>query len=458
MPVVFRPVDTDYDRHRASGNDDPMPHTQDLTSCFAECIGPSGLDRHDFESALAATVPGLATIRQAHADGSLPLLRLPGEVDDLQPVSRLARRYRSDFGHVVVLGTGGSSLGARTLYALADNGFGPPAGIPALRCMDNVDPDTFKMLFAALDPPRTGWLVVSKSGETAETVTQALVVLDALKRWDIDPSAHMTAVTQPGDSTLRRLARTHRMTVLDCDPGIGGRYSALSATGLLPAMIAGLDAAAVRAGAASVSDPVLAGAAPESIPAAQGAALAFAAYRTRGIAQTVLMPYADALSPFGLWFRQLWAESLGKDGTGITPIDALGTVDQHSQLQLWLDGPADKLFTLIVLDRAGRGARVPAALAADPGLSYIRGRTIGDLMDAEQRATAETLARNGRPTRVISLPGLDERAMGALMMHFMLETMIAAHLLGVDAFDQPAVEEGKILARKYLAAIPPRAS
>ena len=429
-----------------------MPYTQDLTSCFAEAIGPRGPDRTDFESVLAATAPALATLRQAHADGGLPLLRLPGARGDLEAASRISVRYRSDFDHVVVLGTGGSSLGARTLYALADRGFGPAAGFPAVRFMDNVDPDTFEALFAALDLRRTGWLAVSKSGETAETVTQLLAALDALKRRGIDPSAHVAAVTQPGDSALRRLAATHRLTALDCDPGIGGRYSALSASGLLPAMIAGLDAPAVRAGAASVLDPLLAGAAPDAIPAAEGAALAVAALRARAISQTVLMAYADGLADFALWFRQLWAESLGKDGTGTTPIDALGTVDQHSQLQLWLAGPADKLFTLIVLERAGEGARIPAALASDPGLSYIRNRTLGDLMDAEQRATAETLARQGRPTRVISLPRLDERAMGALMMHFMLETMIAAHLLGVDAFDQPAVEEGKVLARSYLAA------
>ncbi len=435
-----------------------MPYTQDLTSCFADTIGPRGLDRGDFESALEATAPGLAGIGEAYADGSLPLLRLPGRRSDLDELIRLADRYRSDFDEVAVLGTGGSSLGGRSLCALADRGFGPPAGAHRLRFMDNVDPDTWEALFAALDLRRTGWLVVSKSGETAETVAQLLVVLDALDRGGLDAGERMTAVAQPGDSTLRRIAAAHGISVLDCDPGIGGRYSVLSVAGLLPAAIAGLDGAAVRGGASEVLDPVLAGAAPDSIPAAQGAALAVAAYRTREIAQTVLMPYADALSAFALWFRQLWAESLGKDGAGTTPIDALGTVDQHSQLQLWLDGPADKLFTLVTLERAGLGAEVPSALAADPGLSYIRGRTIGDLMEAEQRATAGTLARNGRLTRVISLPGLDERAMGALMMHFMLETMIAAHLLGVDAFDQPAVEEGKILARSYLAATSRRAT
>ncbi len=275
------------------------------------------------------------------------------------------------------------------------------------------------------------------------------------RRWrraEIDAADRVTALAEPGDNTLRRLAAAHGFPVLDCDPGIGGRYSALSATGLLPATIAGLDATAFREGAAAALDPVLAGAEPRSVPPAEGAALAVSLLRRSGIAQTVLMPYADRLADFARWFRQLWAESLGKDGAGTTPIDALGTIDQHSQLQLWLDGPADKLFTLIVLDRAGTGVRIGAALAADPALAYIRDRTIGDLMAAEQRATAEVLARNGRPVRVLRLSTLDERAMGALMMHFMLETMIAAHLFGVDPFDQPAVEEGKALTRSYLAA------
>ena len=175
--------------------------------------------------------------------------------------------------------------------------------------------------------------------------------------------------------------------------------------------------------------------------------------RQRGIATTVLMPYVDRLANFGLWYRQLWAESLGKNGTGTTPIRAVGTVDQHSQLQLYLAGPADKMFTVVMLDCAGTGATVDAGLAADEALSYLYGRTMGDLMDAEQRATAVTLARHGRPTRLIRLASLDERVMGSLMMHFMLETIIAAHLLGVDPFGQPAVEEGKVLTRSYLAAM-----
>jgi glucose-6-phosphate isomerase len=168
------------------------------------------------------------------------------------------------------------------------------------------------------------------------------------------------------------------------------------------------------------------------------------------VAITVLMPYVDRLAHFGQWYRQLWAESLGKGGNGTTPVRAMGPVDQHSQLQLYLDGPRDKMFTLIQLKVAGQGPRVDPTLAEDPALYYLADRTMGDLVEAEQRATAETLARNGRPVRIFRLERLDESVLGALMMHFMIETVIASNLVGVDPFNQPAVEEGKVLTRDYL--------
>ncbi len=255
----------------------------------------------------------------------------------------------------------------------------------------------------------------------------------------------------PGESPLRRVCERWGVETLMHDPGIGGRYAVLSLVGVLPAMIAGLDAPALRAGAAEVLDATLGAATPADSAPAVGAAISIALVRERGIATTVLMPYADRLAPFGLWFRQLWAESLGKDGAGTTPVRAVGATDQHSQLQLYLAGPRDKMFTLVTLECAGSGPRVAAGMAEDAALAYLRGRTMGDLMDAEQRATADTLARNGRPVRVLRLARLDERALGALLMHFMLETIIAAGLMGVDPFDQPAVEEGKALARAYLA-------
>jgi glucose-6-phosphate isomerase len=185
------------------------------------------------------------------------------------------------------------------------------------------------------------------------------------------------------------------------------------------------------------------------VPAALGAALAVTLAQG-GKPISVLMAYADRLERFTRWYVQLWAESLGKDGHGSTPVAAIGPVDQHSQLQLYIGGPRDKLVTVITADNAGQGPQVDAAMAKTAHEPGFGGKYIGDLVAAQGRATAETLARNGVPVRTIHLPRLDEEALGELLMHFMLETIVAARLLGVDAFDQPAVEEGKLLAKTYL--------
>jgi glucose-6-phosphate isomerase len=398
---------------------------QHLTDgCLAETIGAGGVSRAELAPILAETKPATDRLRA----WSLPLLKLPARRDDLAAIENVARSFR-DLDEVVVLGTGGSSLGGQTVCAVSDR------RSPRLHFHDNVDPHTFGLLLATLDPKRTGVIAISKSGTTAETLAQLVILL----KWG---AARFCVVTEPKDSPLSRLARAHNMAMLDHDPGIGGRYSVLSVTGALPATIAGVDAVALRQGAAEVLDGTL------EAPAT-GAALALALWRRKGATQTVLMPYCDRLATFALWFRQLWAESLGKNGAGTTPIRAVGTVDQHSQLQLYLAGPRDKMFTLILLDCAKEGPVIDAKLAS--GLDYLAGKPLGALMDAEGRATYETLLRNGRPTRLIRIAKLDESVMGALLMHYMLETIITAHLLGVDPFDQPAVEEGKILTREYLS-------
>ncbi|RAV76127.1 glucose-6-phosphate isomerase, partial [Aerococcus loyolae] len=182
-----------------------------------------------------------------------------------------------------------------------------------------------------------------------------------------------------------------------------------------------------------------------------GAALSLALQREKGANMTVLMAYADRLERFLAWHCQLWAESLGKQGKGTTPVRALGPVDQHSQLQLYLDGPKDKMFTAFTVETKGEGPEVSPDIARGTGFAALAGHRIGDLVDAEARATIDTLAKNGRPVRTFRLKKLNERALGGLFMHFMLETIIAGKMLGIDPFDQPAVEEGKILAKKYLA-------
>jgi len=435
-----------------------IPFRQRTENCFSDAIGPGGLDPVAFGREIERLAPALDRLRRAHGGGTMALLRLATAHDDLAALGAVARHLRQDFDHVIVLGTGGSSLGGQALCALARPiGGGVGTGhVP--RFVENIDPDSFQCLLKARDPARTAVIVVSKSGATAETLFQFLACLAAFaeKLGDWRAASHFVVVTEPGDNPLRRLAAAHGMTILDHDPNIGGRFSVLSLVGLLPALVAGLDAAAVRDGAAAVLDATLAASNPGDSGPAVGAAIAVGLMREKAIAQTVLMPYADRLGPFARWFRQLWAESLGKKGRGMTPLAALGAVDQHSQLQLYLDGPRDKMFTLVTLARAGVGPRIPPELVGDDRLRYLAGRSMGDLMAAEQRATAEALAGNGRPLRCFELQTLDERALGALMMHFMLETVFAAHLMDVDPFDQPAVEEGKERARRYLGEMEPK--
>ena len=429
-----------------------MDYRQSIEGCLAEQVGQRGLDPGTLDALLTRAAPALDKLKRLRDDGSLPLLRLPGRKDDIAQLRRILKTFRAaprqKFRDVLILGTGGSSLGGQTLYALADE-----RAQPRLHFLDNIDPATFEALFAAIDPARTGVIAISKSGGTAETMTQFAICIDWL-RTKLDPDAvgrHTIAVTEPRDNPLRQLAARLTMPILDHDPGIGGRYSVLSNVGLLPAMLAGLDVVALREGAGETLEAALSADTPRESAPALGAAIAVGLAEQRGIGTTVILPYVDRLAHFGLWFRQLWAESLGKDGKGTTPIRAMGTVDQHSQLQLYLAGPADKMFTIVTSEVAGSGPIVPRDLATDPSLAYLTGKRMGDLLDAEQRATEQSLIRNGRPTRRFHIARLDEKTLGGLLMHFMLETIIAADLLGVDAFDQPAVEEGKVLARKYLA-------
>ncbi|MEM7224415.1 MAG: glucose-6-phosphate isomerase [Pseudomonadota bacterium] len=410
-------------------------------NCLARHVGDSGLSDATLARLMDEAAGARARLRAAR--DHLPLLALPHARDDLPALEALARELRDGFDRVLVLGTGGSSLGARTLIALA-----PPAERARLIFLEDLDPNTMGELLASADPARSAVLAVSKSGGTLEALAPLLILLDwleaALGRNAL--AKRVWAITEPGSNVLRRLAAAKGFACLDHDPNVGGRFSVLSNVGLLPAMIAGLDGTAVRKGAAGVLTHTLEN---DDTAPALGAAISVGLAQERGIAQSVLLCYAARLGEFGYWFRQLWAESLGKEGHGTTPIRAMGPVDQHSQLQLYLDGPADKMFTLIALDQGGQGPAV--ARGSEPDLAYLEGRHLGDMIDAMARATAETLAHKGRPVRVFKLTRLDEEALGALLMHFMLETILAADLLGVNAFDQPAVEDGKVLARQYLS-------
>ena len=307
-------------------------------------------------------------------------------------------------------------------------------------------------LFEKIEPKKTGFLVISKSGSTAETLAQFIYCLEVFGRnigWD-KLCDHFTSITKPGYRPLRQISENHGITVLDHHPEIGGRYSAFSVTGILPALIAGVDGEALRNGAIDIINTIANADSVREVAPAVGAVLAVGLANHHGIAVSVFMPYLDRLERFSKWYRQLWAESLGKKGQGMTPVDAMGTVDQHSQLQLYLEGPKDKYFTLIVSEMRNKGGFLPKELVSVSDLQFLANQRIGDLMAAEQRATFETLVTHNCPTRLIEISDLDEYVLGSLMMHFMLETILAADLMGVNPFDQPAVDEGKKLVRKIM--------
>jgi glucose-6-phosphate isomerase len=435
-----------------------MPFQQDIESARAENVGAHGVAKAALDEALGRAEAGLAWLRDAHAKSTLPLLRLPARTGDLDEIASTAARLRAGATDVVLLGTGGSSLGGQTLAQLADIGVRGVEAFragPRLHFMDNLDPVTFGALLDRLPLATTRFVAISKSGGTGETLMQTAAALSAVKAAGLaarigELFVGVSEAVKPGKANGLRELLGASVPVLEHDPGVGGRFSVLSNVGLLPAAVLGLDVAAIRRGAAMALAPVLAAQSAAAVPAALGAALnAAAAAAGKNIA--VLMAYADRLERFSRWYVQLWAESLGKDGKGTTPLGALGPVDQHSQLQLFIAGPRDKLFTVITTGVAGKGPRIDVDLARRAGEADFAGRTIGDLVAAQGRATAQTLAKHGCPVRTIHVETLDETSLGALLMHFMLETIIAAHLLGVEAFDQPAVEEGKVLAKQYLA-------
>jgi glucose-6-phosphate isomerase len=439
-----------------------MRLNQSIELCHDVEVGPSGLSGGEIETALVRTEAGLTLLRDARRTGAMPLLELPDHDGDLAGIREAADWLADGASDVIILGTGGSSLGGQTLAQVGGWRL-PVAGEfidrPRLHFLDNLDPLTFAAALDALDLDRTKVLVVSKSGGTGETLMQTIAMLSAfeeagLKDRIADRMLALTEPVMPGRlNKLHKLVEPLGVRMLDHHPEIGGRYSALSNVGLIPAAMMGLDIKAIRRGAAEVLRPVLDGAPPADCAPAVGAAVAVALAERRSLRINVMMAYADRLERFTRWWVQLWSESLGKQGRGMTAVPAIGPVDQHSALQLFLDGPADKFFTIVTTRCGDLGPRIDPALATDAGQPEFAGRTIGDLVAAQQRATTETLARNGRPVRVINVEQVDDSHAGALLMHFFLETILAAHLLGIDAFDQPAVEEGKVLARTYLTKL-----
>ena len=416
---------------------------------------PSGVT----PEAIAALAPRL---REAHdamlADakrGILGFRELEAQATERERVISWARGVAPECRDVVVLGIGGSALGAlalRTALLPRDWNARPleaRGGRPRLHLLDNVDPRSVRGLLDLVDAPRTRFLVISKSGSTAETMSQYLAVRERLASLGLAAKDHLAFVTDPEKGVLRRIAREEGIPAFEVPANVGGRFSVLSPVGTLPAALVGMDVAALVAGATEMRDRC-AGESFQRDPALAFAALQWRAQAEAGQGMHVLMPYSDAYRDLAPWFVQLWAESLGKrrrDGThvGPTPIAAVGATDQHAQVQLFMEGPVDKTVTFIEVAEDDGGDLTIPSKGSPAELAYLGGRGFGELLRAECRATAGALARMGRPTMTLRVTRADAWHLGGLFMLFELATIHAGRLYGVDPLDQPGVELGKQL-------------
>jgi len=426
----------------------------DYTNMMAPGVR-GGITEAEWKAAQSLFDKARETFAKRQDAGELGFLELPGN-DELHTESvDFAKRTRGRFDDVVVLGIGGSALGPIALrtalrkpqWNLLDAGDRDLR--PRLHVLDNLDPVTVGgLLERVVKLERTLFIVTSKSGGTAETMAQYLVIRDAVEKHRLSAKDHIVFVTDPQKGALRLLARQDAIPALEIPPNVGGRFSVLSPVGVLPAALIGIDTGALLEGAADMARRCEAGTLTKN-PAGTFATLQFLADSKYGKHVHVLMPYSDALRDMAAWFVQLWAESLGKarDGggsahVGPTPLAALGATDQHSQVQLFMEGPEDKTVTFIAAP-ARDDVEIPTLHPKVSELSYLGGHKLGEVLDIERRATAGALATRGRPNMTIELDAVDAAHVGGLLMLFEIATIYAGALYDVNPLDQPGVELGK---------------
>eukprot|EP00913_Durusdinium_trenchii_P006086 g5698.t1 len=435
--------------------------TIEHANCLRDRVGEHGLDParlgpgSDAATAAASITQSLAKTRGTGWERWRQLWHNPMRGDHVSAINALVKERSGRFENLVVLGIGGSALGNIALQSALN----PPTWNlmpdkqrkgPRLFVIDNVDPSNFRAIMDLCPPKKTLYNVVSKSGETAETAAQFMIVRDMLAR-EVGKKAaeHVVAVTDPEKGTMRTICNEAGYATLPVPEGVGGRFSALSPVGLFSAAMCGIDIEGLLDGAAVMdqrcSDPDI-----TKNPAAMLATLLCELAARKGKPNHVMMPYANGLYLMADWFRQLWAESLGKkhsvDGevvyAGFTPIKALGATDQHSQVQLYREGPNDKVFAFLEVEDFGADVTIPAGLGVE-NLAYLEGQSMTRLLNAEKRATEYALVESQRPNLTIKFPTIDAVHVGEFIALWQIATAYAGRMLGVDAYDQPAVETGK---------------
>lgn len=402
-------------------------------------------------------------IKQAHQNmlekkvsGAMDWRKLPyGQAQVVEEILQMATQIRAGFENFVVLGIGGSALGPLAVQtALNHLHYNElPAdrrGGPRLYVLDNVDPERVAALLDVVEPNKTVFNVISKSGSTSETMAQFMIVYQMLRqKLGDNHKKNIIATTDAEKGNLIRIAQQEGYRTLIIPQGVGGRFSELSPVGLLPAAVCGIDIQELLDGAAYMDQRCE----EESVfanPAYMLAALQYLSMR-RGKNISVMMPYADSLKYFADWYAQLWAESLGKRVdlageevfAGQTPVKALGTTDQHSQVQLYTEGPFDKVVTFLGVEQYRQEVQIPQVFEEISGISFLGGHTLGELIQAEQLATEYALMKAQRLNFTITLPEVNAFTVGQLIQLLEMQTACIGELLNINAYDQPGVEEGK---------------
>lgn len=378
--------------------------------------------------------------------------------DSLPPIEAMAAQIRR-FPDVAVIGIGGSSLGAKAVYqALAATG--SDSSRPTLHFLENIDPYHLDTLLRRRSAEQVAVIGISKSGGTIETAIQYLILRQWLEKHLGQDQArrHQWVITDPAQGWLRELAQREGIPSLPVPPKVGGRYSVLTAVGLLPLAVAGMDIRALLAGSAANAARCIADD-PQNNPALEMAALFYLLDTGKNKRISIMMPYADRLQLFGDWYRQLWAESLGKKmdtrpgqpPAGTLPVPALGTVDQHSQLQMYLESRLDKIFTFLALDTWEQDFSIPLSEADKKFFPYLEGKQVKDVIEAEFQATSQVITDTGHPNMTLRLPALNAHVIGQLIDLYQRTTVYAGLLYGINPLDQPAVEKGKKLAIQLLS-------
>ena len=428
----------------------------DYNNMMSDYVGEKGITAAELKSYKNAAKSAFETVKAGRGSNMMGWTELPyNQADVVADIIATAKEIRKKYEYFVVLGIGGSALGPmaafQALCHLHHNELPKSKRkAPKFYVEDNVDPERMAALLDVIDVKKTMFNVITKSGSTSETMSQYLIITDIIKKeLGGDLASHMIATTSESKGNLIKIAKKEGLKTFYIPDGVGGRFSELCPVGLLPAAVLGIDIKNLLKGAAFM-DKKCGGDNIAKNPALAAAVLQYIAME-KGCNISVMMPYADSLKLMADWYAQLWGESLGKAvnlegkkvNVGQTPVKALGVTDQHSQVQLYTEGPFDKVITLIGVDAYRKTVVISDGCEDIPGVNFLCGHTMNELITAEMNATEYALTRSGRLNNRIMLPEVNAYTLGQLMMFFMLQTAYTGALLNIDTFNQPGVEEGK---------------